>query len=224
MDANESETREGCGMVLQNNLASIVFCSVFRCGHIWKCHQSPVDAIAVRLNRVIKIVDLLPLPSATRDSTNNMARCLMTRSITAPCPASEVNDTTSRAHTRASSEQWNAKRDWNSIAEYQRATDECFSSFLSQTIDRSCTIIPRAKDFLLFLKISDFHFINTLYRHKDIYIYIYCIHYCTQYIHIYEYDYAWVRNECMYVLYYNFITLYIIYILFLFLNSDRNLK
>lgn len=99
------------GMVLRNNLAStassffslpLFFCSVSRRDHIWKHHQSPVDAIAVRLNRVIKIVGLSPLPSATRDSANNMARCLMTRSITAPCPASEANDTTSRAHTRAS--------------------------------------------------------------------------------------------------------------------------
>jgi len=113
-----------------------------------KTHHSPVDAIAVRLNRVIKIVSLSSLLSVTRDSANNMARCLMTRSITTPCPAFEANDTMLPTHTRASLEQWNAKRDRNSIAEYQRAIDERFSFFLSRAIDRFYAIILCIKDYL----------------------------------------------------------------------------
>lgn len=53
-------------------------------------------------------------------------------------------------YTCFSLEQWDAKRDRNSIAEYQRATDERSSSFLSRAIDRSYAIIPGMRDFLHF--------------------------------------------------------------------------
>lgn len=116
--------------------------------HVWKRHQSSVDAIAVRLNRVIKIVSLSSLLSATRDSANNMARCLMTRSITTLCPASKANNAMSRAHIRTSLE--DMKRNRNSIAEYQRAIDEHFSSFFSSGQSVLCDYSSCEK-FLIFL-------------------------------------------------------------------------
>lgn len=62
--------------------------------YIKKRHQSPVDAIAVRLNRVIKIAGsgvwrTYHPRTPPGDSANNMARCLMSRSITPPCPVFE---------------------------------------------------------------------------------------------------------------------------------------
>lgn len=63
--------------------------------YIKRRHQFPVDAIAVRLNRVIEIAGsgvwrayhpYVP----PGDSANNMVKCLMSRSITPPCPVFEL--------------------------------------------------------------------------------------------------------------------------------------
>jgi len=98
-----------------------------------------IDTIAVRLNRVIKIVCLSSLLSATRNSANNMARCLMTRSITILSVQLPKRTTQCRTYTYSST-----KRNRNSIAEYQRAIDD-FLSFLSWAVKLSYAIIPRAK-------------------------------------------------------------------------------